>query len=150
MQVLLGLLEVTAALLAVVLVISFVLTYWYGLETARKNRVFKETCTGFGEYQDAYDRHRRFRWVFLGTQVVAICAIEGMRLVADGSYEFTWFKGLHYALDGVYFILLVMTTIPCNGFRSKSHGKYAYWLAVSGIGVLTTGLYLYIDFVLKH
>ncbi|MBI5004452.1 hypothetical protein HZC00_05165 [Candidatus Kaiserbacteria bacterium] len=150
-HILLPLLELAAALAAGILVISFVLTYLYGQETARTRRIFRATYSGFDEcqYQDAYDRHRFYRWMYLGSFTVAILVIESMVRIAGVSFEFTPLKVAHYTLDGIYCILLGLT-LWYNGFRSEFHGKFAYWLAVSGIGVLTTGLYLYVDFILKH
>jgi hypothetical protein len=149
--ILLPLLELAAALAAGILVMSFVLTYVYGLETARKNRAFKENCTGFAEYQDAYDRHRFYRWVFLGAFVLAIVVIESMVRIVEVSFELTALKVIHYGLDAIFFVLLVLVLFPYNGKRNpSSHGRLVPWLAGAGLGVLVTGGYLYVQFCLTH
>lgn len=149
--ILLPLLELAAALAAVILVISFVLTYWYGLETARVRGFLAEEGSDPDAISDAYDRHCFYRWVFLGSFVLAIVIIESMVRIPEGPFELTPFKMIHYGLDAVFSVLLVLVLFPYSGKRNPLlHGKFMPWLAGVGLGVLVTGGYLYVQFCLTH
>lgn len=138
----------------VVLILSFVLTFWYGIETARTRPFVESEGKGFDDYwtnihEDAYAKHRLYRYVHLWSLLAAILIIESMVRIAGVSPELTPIKVIHYVLDATYMTLLVLT-MWYNGFKSEHHGKYAHWLSVTGIGVLVTGVYLYVGFLLKH
>lgn len=151
MQLLLGLLEVLAALVACIMVMSFVLTYLYGLETVRTRRFLTMEGSEFDAMSDAYDRHCFYRWVFLGSFVLAIVIIESMVRIVGVPFEFTPLKVSHLTLDAIFFVLLVLVLFPYNGKRNPLlHGKFMPWLAGVGLGVLVTGGYLYVQFCLTH
>lgn len=141
---LLRLLEVLAAVCAVILMLSFVLTYLYGQET-RCARMEEDQ----EKYADRSSRHRLYRRVFLGALIISIIMIEGMVWEAGRPYEFTWLKAVHYAFDASFFSLLVLV-FRYNGKRSPTkHKKYVPWLAAYFAGVFVTGLPLYVQFCIR-
>lgn len=141
--------ESLAGFVAVILVLSFVVAFLYGLE-ARRARVAsgKES----EHYFTMRERHFLFVGIFLFTLVVAIGVIEHMAgLARDAGYATPrdWQHMVHYIFDFIFFVCLGFVLLY-NGYRSTRHGVYVRKLVAPSIVVLVTGGYLYVQFCLTH
>jgi len=135
---LLPFLLVMAVLDVVILNISWILLDLYGQKTRRARESSGRESTAF---QDAYSRHRFFRWVFLGSIAAGIVLIRGIVLVSGKPYEFDWFKGVHYSFV-ISVSALIMLALWFDGHNSPSHKVWTHGLRPFIPLLNLTGVYL--------